>query len=220
MSVVVEFSVPADGFALAPALSADEDVRIALEAIVPTSDERFPYVWVSGEDPDRFERAARNEANVAGVTRLDRVGEDALYRIDWAPDADGLLAGLADHEAVVLEATRRRRWRFRVRFHDHDRLPGFYAFCRERDLGLSVARVAVLEERSPSGPAAALTPEQREALVLAVREGYFEVPGRADLSSIAEELGITQQATSNRIRRGVDRVLRSALRSPAGGSNP
>ena len=220
MSVVVEFSVPPDGFHFDSALDPDEEVQIALEAVVPTGDGRFPYVWVSGADPTAFERAAREDPDVAGVTRLDRFGEDALYRIDWAPDADGLLAGLADHEAVVLEATRLRRWHFRVRFHAHERLPEFYAFCRDRDLGLSVSRVAVLEQRSVSGPAAELTAEQREALELAVREGYFEVPSRGDLSAIAGELGITQQATSNRIRRGVDRVLRSVLHSPTGGPRP
>lgn len=211
MSVVVDFSVPPDDFALGSALPSGEDVDIAIEAVVPTSGDRVPYVWVSGGDLDAFERGTRDSTAVLDLTLLERLDEDALYRIEWSPDANGLLTGLADHGAAVLEATRLRRWRFRVRFHEHDLLRDFHGFCRENDVEVSVTRVAVLETPTGAGPRFDLTPEQREALLLAVRGGYFEVPRRSDLSAIADELGISRQATSKRIRRGVDRVLRGAL---------
>jgi predicted DNA binding protein len=44
-----------------------------------------------------------------------------------------------------------------------------------------------------------------------VQRGYFEIPRRVTLTDLAEELGITRQATSERIRRGVNAVLRSVL---------
>lgn len=220
MSVVVEFSLPSDDFALGSALASDADVEIALEAVVPTCGERVPLVWVNGGDLAAFERAARAAEPVSGLTRLDRVGADALYRVEWSSTTNELLAGLADHGAVVLEATRLRRWRFRVRFHDHDLLREFHSYCRGNGLDVTVTRVAVLEHSTGAGSRFDLTPEQREALLLAVRGGYFEVPRRTDLSAIADELGISQQATSNRIRRGVDRVLRAALLGHGGRHRP
>lgn len=54
-------------------------------------------------------------------------------------------------------------------------------------------------------------PEQREALILAVERGYFAVPRETKLEEIAEELGITRQAASERVRRGAETVLRKSL---------
>ena len=211
MSVVVEFSLPPDDFALGSALAPGVDVEVALEAVVPVSHARVPFVWVTGGDLDAFERAASAADSVSDLRLLERFDDGALYRFEWSPAADGVLAALAEHGAAVLEATRLRRWRFRVRFHDHDHLREFHAFCRSNDVDVSVTRVAVLRDASGAGPRFDLTPEQREALVLAVRGGYFEVPRRTDLTAIADELGISQQATSNRVRRGVDRVPRATL---------
>lgn len=211
MSVVVEFSLPADDFLLGPAMASAGNVEVTLEAVVPTRGDRVPYVWVAGDDLAAFERGARRAEGVAAVTRLDRVGNDALYRFEWTSDADVLLAGLARHEAVVLDATLLRRWRFRVRFHDHDLVRGFYEFCRGEGVDLLVTRVSVLDETPAQGGGLGLTHRQREALLLAVRRGHFEVPRRTDLSGIAAELDISKRATSTRIRRGVDSVLRATL---------
>lgn len=221
MSVVVDFSVPADDFPLGSAITSVGEVEVTLEAVVPTGGDRVPYVWVTGDDLATFERGARDAEGVAAVTRLDRVGEDALYRFEWSADADGLLAGLADHEAVVLDATLLHRWCFRVRFHHHDLLREFYESCRDEGVDLLVTRVSVLEETPPvPGATLDLTPRQREALLLAVRRGHFEVPRRTDLSDLATELGISRQATSTRIRRGVDNVLRATLLGSGGRGRP
>ena len=214
MSVVVEFSISGEDFPLGSALTAGGDAEVSIEGVVPIRGERAPYVWVSNGDLEAFERGARAAEAVLDVTRLDRLDGDALYRVEWSADADGLLAGLAQYEAVVLEATWLHRWRFRVRFHDHALLREFYVFCRDHDVDLSVTRVSVLEEKPGPGPSFDLTAQQRRALVIAVEEGHFEVPRRIDLPAIAGELGISERATSNRIRRGVDRVLRSALLGP------
>ena len=211
MSVVVEFSLPPDDFALGSALAPGADVEVALEAVVPVGGDRVPLVWVTGGDLEAFEPAARAAEPVSDLRLLERFEDDALYRLEWSPPADGVLSALAEHGAAVLEATRLRRWRFQVRFHAHDHLREFHAFCRANDVDVSVTRVAVLDDASGAGPRFDLTPEQREALLLAVRGGYFEVPRRTDLSTIADELGISRQTTSNRVRRGVDRVLQSTL---------
>ena len=88
MSVVVEFSVPADGFALAPALSAGEDVRITLESIVPTSDDRSPTCGCPGTTP----------TDSSGRPGPRRRGVDRVLRSALLPPAGGfrpVTAGVA-----------------------------------------------------------------------------------------------------------------------------
>ena len=215
MSVIVEFNTSTADFVFGSALSTVEEMRIELEAIVPTGENVVPYFWATGEGFDAFERHVREDPDIASLTQLDRVGNSGLYRAEWSRDLNGLLDGLAATEAVVLEAvTFEEGWYFRVRFPSHDLLGQFYNYTNERDIALHVERIYTLTETSGAGRAFDLTPEQREALLLAVQEGYFEVPRRTDLSAIGEALGISQQAASKRVRRAADKVLRATLLGP------
>ncbi|WP_293033621.1 helix-turn-helix domain-containing protein, partial [Natronococcus sp.] len=146
---------------------------------------------------------------------IDRIDGTALYRAVWSSDADGLLEGLADSEAVVLEAmTTEEGWYFRVRFPSNEEVERFSEYCAERSISIRVGRVHPLAEASRAGRRFELTPGQRKAIVLAVRRGYFEVPRETDLTAVADELGISQQAASERVRRGANAVLRAVLPVP------
>lgn len=215
MSVIVEFTIPTDEFVFGSALSTAEDMTIELESIVPTGNRIVPYFWATGEGFDGFERNVQSDPDIEAVAQLDRIGDTALYRTAWTGDVNGLLAGLAETEAVVLEAmTMREGWYFRVRFPNHDLLGEFYNFCTENGISVHIERVYTLAEASQAGRIFDLTPEQREAIVLAVKRGYFGVPRETDLTAIADELGISQQAASKRVRRGAESVLRGALLNP------
>ncbi|MFC7157751.1 helix-turn-helix domain-containing protein [Halomarina halobia] len=48
-----------------------------------------------------------------------------------------------------------------------------------------------------------LTEEQYEALTEAAKQGYFEVPRDIQLGKLADELSISHQALSERIRRAM-----------------
>ena len=51
-----------------------------------------------------------------------------------------------------------------------------------------------------------VTPKQAEALRMANERGWFEVPRDATLGEIADELGISTQAASDRMRRGMRNI--------------
>jgi predicted DNA binding protein len=53
---------------------------------------------------------------------------------------------------------------------------------------------------------------------MAIEDGYFSVPRETKLEEIAEVVGITQQAASERVRRGAETVLRKALTGIAPGT--
>ncbi len=53
---------------------------------------------------------------------------------------------------------------------------------------------------------AALTEPQREAIAEAYRQGYYDVPREISLEELANELDISHQALSERLRRA-NRVL-------------
>lgn len=219
MSVIVEFTVPTDEFLFGSTLTTNSAVAISLEEIVPMDSTMIPYFWATGDDLESFEKHALSDPHIDAIRQFDRIEDSALYRVDWHHDDVGLLDALVETSAVVLEAysdeTAVNRWNFRVRFPNHDLLGGFYNVCTDNEITIHIGRVYTLTEASRAGRAFELTPDQREALVLAVQKGYFKVPRETDLGEIAAELDISQQATSKRIRRGADKVLRTSLLSPA-----
>lgn len=217
MSVVVEFTVPTDQFPFGSALTTAERMRISLERIVPTSDSLIPFVWAAGEGFESFERHVREDPGVRTFAPLDRLEGHVLYRIEWE-DPGGLVEAIETHGAAVLEAEGDpERWYFRLRFADRDDVGAFYDACTDRGVELDVRGVY---EPTEEGDRDDLTPEQREAITMALRRGYFATPRETTLSDLAADLDISQQALSDRVRRATEKVVRRTLSSSAseGGS--
>lgn len=215
MSVILEFTIDAEGFELGDVLAGPPAMHLELERIVPTGHVVMPFVWATGDDHADFERSVRDHPAVEELAVLDSLGDSALYRIEWVGAPTDLLKGFAAADAVVLDARGDGRWEFRLRFPDHDALSHFHNFVIEHGIDVHIERTYTLTEPTEHGYRFGLSQEQREALVLALQRGYFETPSEASLEDIADELGITRQAISDRLRRGNERILRRALLSSA-----
>lgn len=68
--------------------------------------------------------------------------------------------------------------------------------------------LSVVGERHES---ALLTDRQREVLTAAVHEGYFSVPRKCTLSTLADRFEADESTLSGILRRGQERILRSHL---------
>lgn len=209
MAVVSVFAVDAGEFTLGQVLTADLDVEVRVEAVVPTSGQLVPFVWVDGTDVDVFDERVGACERVESVSELDRIDGRTLYRIEWDERSGRLVDALEANRATVLDARGGDRWTFRLRFPTHAALSAFHERCERDGIGLSLVRIGSLEDESLGRPG--LTAEQRQALELATERGYFSVPREVTLSELADELGISTQAASERVRRGTDAVLRSTL---------
>lgn len=215
MSVILEFSIDSEDFQLGEVLSAPPGMQLELERIVPTGDMVMPFVWATGERHATFEEQVRDHPAIKTCVAIDSVDESTLYRIEWEEETD-LIQGIAASDAVILEAHGNGEWAFRLRFPDHDRLSHFHNFVLEQDLPIHIDRTYTLTETTERGHRFNLSQEQREALLLAIQGGYFATPREIGLDELAEKLGISEQAVSNRIRRGNEKILRQVLLTSAG----
>lgn len=215
MSVFAKFTIDGEAFQLGRILSSPADVTFELERIVPTDAAVVPFLWVTGTGFEEFERSARASDAVTDLVALDEVRDGVLYRISCAKPRDCIVGAIDTANATVLEATGDGRWTFRLRFPDHAKLTEFYNYCTAESLPVEFDRIYTLTEDTPSSHRLDLSEAQREALVLAVQRGYFATPSETSLGELADELDITQQALSNRIRRGNEQILRKILLSSA-----
>lgn len=205
-AVTVEFTLPASSFPFGRATGGDPTARVQLERLIPLDGKRAPFLWVTGTDLVAFERQLRGSHIVAHAEVLARVDESRLYAIECDAGEETFLSGISEANGVVISAAGDDHWWFDVRFPDHDALSSFHQFSRDEDFPVELRRVSPSDDRlgSDVGP----TPKQREALLLAVEGGYFDVPREMTLDEIGETLGISSQAASERIRRGTRAVLR------------
>ncbi|ELZ33382.1 DNA binding domain-containing protein [Halogeometricum pallidum JCM 14848] len=216
MVVIVHVLVDADAFDLGRVTQVGPEVRVELERVVPTDGSVMPFFWASGAESEAFERSVRGSDAVEELRALARVDGRVLYQVRWTETTPSLTGAIAAHDGTILEASGGRTWSFRLRFPDHRDLAAFHEDCRARGVDLHVERIATLDAEYASEYGFDLTTKQSDALALAVESGYFEVPRRVTLSEVADELGISQQAASERIRRAADTVLRRALMSRSG----
>lgn len=211
MTVIVKFTLPSDSFPFGRATSGDPNVRVQIERVVPLREGRIPFLWATGEDFDDFERHLHNSDIVKDAEAVTRVGDSVLYRTEWYTDKEAFLNGVADANGTIMEAHGDSSWSFTVRFRSHRDLTQIHQFFQAHDFPVHIERIASLDEEAGTKYELGLTPEQRDAVTLAVENGYFAVPRETQLDEIADELGITPQAASERVRRATETVLRKAL---------
>ncbi|WP_433630326.1 helix-turn-helix domain-containing protein [Halomicrococcus sp. NG-SE-24] len=207
MSVIVEFTIEKEDLALGRALSGAGDVRIELEEIVPANNTVIPFFWVVDPDQKGLEVSVDESEHVENLARLDTLGQQSLYKVEWTGKQEDLMVGIIETEGTILEGTGNAAWHFVLRFLDHDHVGQFYNYCTDHEIRLHIERVYTLTEEELRGRMFGLTNEQREAVVLALKRGYFKIPREVQMETLADELDISQQAFSERLWRGIEKVL-------------
>lgn len=210
MTVVATVDVPLEAIALGNALDATPEADIRLDRIVPLGDSFVPYLWVRSGCVPTVTTALRETPAIESVEVVDEFEDAALVRVDWRRTVDDVFTLVNEAGGVVLEAgTEDGRWLLHIRFPTRDALGVFYRACDDRDVAIT------LRDVHGTGPPGAtpncLTDAQMEALTVALERGYFEVPRRVTLSDLAAELGVSDSAVSQRLRRGVGAVLGRVL---------
>ncbi|MFC5972044.1 helix-turn-helix domain-containing protein [Halomarina salina] len=210
MSTIARFAIPADQFALGDVLEVRRGIRVRLESMIPTGEATIPYFWVPTDDADAVDEALRASELVDDVRILDQTDTETLFRVDWSRAVDGLVDIIEQSEAVILEAQGEGDdWSFRMRFPEQEDISEFYQTCV--DAGLSPRLEEINNPRWQNDDGFGLTDAQRDALVTALDAGYFAVPRKTTLQELAEQFDISDTAFSQRLRRGLTKLLSSTM---------
>lgn len=211
MSVVAEFTVPAEGFVLGEALAAAPDVTVEFERVVTHSREWvMPFLWARGEDLPAFDAALDEDPTVVEATVTDKSDGTVIYKVIWSEDVQELVDAVFDREGTLLEAVGADGvWHLRLRFASQDQLADLESYFETAAPEFSLQRIATDEH--PAADSDTVTPGQRELLLTALRAGYFEVPRRVTTGDLANELDISDSAVSQRLRRAVGDLVRDTV---------
>ena len=160
-------------------------------------------------DDGAFESVLGEDETVVAWTRLATGPDGHLYRVRVGADR---LAVRAYRHALQLDGyladaqVDADGWRLRLLFPDRAAVSSFTRRCDADGMEPNVRAI-----QDAGGPhvdrAYDLTRIQAETLQFAVECGYFDVPRRATLETLADGLDVSKQAVSERLRRGLDSLL-------------
>lgn len=211
MATIFEFEVPTEEFALHDTLAQLPAVNIEIERVVADDPDRLtPYVWVRADDFDALEAAFDDDPTVDRLETLSEMNEERSYQMTWSGSIEQIVPLLTHHEGTITHASGSADgWRLRVLFPNHDTLSEAHDYLQEADFSLTIH--AVYEAQDDGHIQYGLTETQRNTIVTAFNAGYFEVPREESLADMSNQLGVSHQALSERLRRATSSLVESTL---------
>jgi hypothetical protein len=180
MSLVAEFTVPAEEFALYETLREVRESTVEVERVVAhEAGWIVPYFWVSGGEYAAFEPAAADDPSIENLVRLDEVEGAALYRGEWIEDVETVAYAFTQAGAALLDATGRDgRWRLQLRFDERADCSRFRTHVAADGMSVDLHRLySPTQPRSSGTPG--LTELQQETLVAALEGATTSCHGRS-----------------------------------------
>lgn len=213
MAVIVDLALPSHQFELGRILGMAGDTSVVLETMVPLGERTVPFFRVHGE-ANHFEESVRDHDAVNNVEVISTHDGEVLYALDWGISEDTFFQGLIETNANLLEARgMAETWTFELRFQSHDDLSTFQSHCTAHDIPIDVRRL-YNPTKPDAGPWFGLSSVQRMALSRAVEAGYYSIPREISTNELAAEFGVTDQAVTERLRRGIQNLVSSTLLLP------
>lgn len=211
MAIEASFVVEHSDFPLSAVFDDVSTVSVELDRVVPTTDSVVPYLWFYTDDPDAIVTEFDDDIGIEQVRVVDTMSGQLFVRIDWNLDHESILTAIVHTDVSIVSGIGTPdHWTFEIRANDQQDLTDFQTYCRDHDIPIELTQ---LHSLSPlvSGREYDLTTGQREVLELAYAHGYFDSPRNASQDDLAEELGISRQAVSARLQRGIHRLVAETL---------
>jgi len=211
MAVIANLRIPAESFELGRILELEDDATIELENMVPLGEKAVPFFSASEEAGESFDQNVENHPSVDRIVEVTSHDGERLYSMDWSVDRDVFFQGVIEFQGQLLSATGTvETWEFEIRFLTHEALSEFQEYCSNAHIPLEVGRI-YNPVRPGTGMWYGVTAVQRETLMRAVRGGYYSIPRRMSTQDLADELGISDQAVTERLRRAIETLTDNTL---------
>lgn len=151
----------------------------------------------------------------ADVT-VERGGKTRRRLVSDAANDHCICPAFADHRCVAtVERVLGDAIAVRLSVPDRETLRDVVADLRDRGADVELARLDAADagERTLELDVGDVTDAQREAIRVADRIGYYDDPREADLGDVADELGISRSAASQRLNGAASTLVLELLRA-------
>ena len=212
MGTIVDARIPTAQFALSEAFGDVPDASLeAVHVVTPRNDCLLPFLWATAPDTSELDDALEADPTTEKVVQLVQDEGRVLYRVHWCPQVRVFLSTLVERKGTLLDAQiQSHAWQLRILFPNKDAMSSFYDFCQAHGTSVDINRVHDLTSVVKHG-GTRLSKAQYEALTEALDSDYYSVPRGTTLVELSDQLGVSHQAVSERLRRGHQALLESNL---------
>lgn len=212
MTLVAEIWVSHPDIPLRGVLGSDSDQTLWLSYQTKAEpDDRFLFVRATVDDREAFERALEADDTVSEHKLVAMFPEHDVYRVGVTTDVEVVPSRSTALGAEVLEVVSHEDgWQVRMHLLTRDAFDAFRDYCRDRNVTYRVqelSNIDSVEEEYTFG----LTETQRTTLLLAYDAGYYDIPRTVSQEDLADQLGISKSAVSQRLRRATELLVEHTL---------
>ena len=223
---VAELRLPAADLALSTAFARRPDLSVRAELVATSRPDRpFSFAWVDAGDGLAAENARSDPERSSPDDTVDalldalavdptvgvrsvvvRRGDAALCDLAFCDDVALVADVVTGNDGTILTADATGgEWSLRVRYPSRASLAETVSTLERFGVATRLSQIGCQSVST----AADLTEKQRETVAIAFERGYFEIPRQVSLEDLAEELDVTHQALSERLRRAEQTLLGS-----------
>ncbi|WP_226006359.1 helix-turn-helix domain-containing protein [Natrinema salinisoli] len=207
MTSIADIEIPADGTGTGELFEAVPSLTCEMERVIASSGHGL---WLSGPSQSEIETALDETGSIGAYSQISSDEDRWLYDIQFEPDTVDPFEIVLEEGGTVLSASASNgKWLLSVRVVDRDSVSSLYDRLDDNDATPTIVRLFDLAEETHSQ--CGLTTRQYETLVAAIDHGYFEIPREVSMQELSEELGISHQALSERLRRAYRALVTSEL---------
>jgi predicted DNA binding protein len=207
MSVIAEYTIEPPSYAAV--IRDAPEMRLIVKQIAAYDPETVSVTfWAEGDDFGVFETHLEQIETIKNIKILsEQIDGQQLYQIripaaettywEWIQRGGVLLACTGTHGGLAI----------RMRFPDREAVAAYRKDCLNQEMPFNLTGLhstdSPLEENHH-----VVTSAQHEIIVRAAEQGYFEVPRKVALCDLADRFDISDQAASERLRRGLSNLIK------------
>lgn len=210
MATYVVMTLSSEEMGLTETIQRLPDAYCYVEQNAMSSTDSTIHLWFSCGDGADVAAALEADTSVSEYEHIQTDGCEHLYAVTIRQEI--LLPREIVHQyagAITKAYGDAERWTLEVRFPSRDDFSAASDAFERYDIDVTYRSIE--SAGTPDRRMNALTEAQRDVLERAIEMGYFEIPREATLQEIAEELEVSHQALSERLRRAHRSLAESNL---------
>lgn len=207
MTSIVNFEISGDGtglselFEIVPSLTCEAEATIASNGY---------HLWCSGPPKEELEAGLAEASLIEDYTLINSTGKKWLYNVEFEPEMVDVFELALEEGGTILDASAiDGSWVLDIRVQERSDASSIYDKVEANGLVPTIIRLYDTDDETHSQ--AGLTQRQYETLTAAIEHGYFEIPREVSMQELSDELNISHQALSERLRRAYQSLVTSEL---------
>lgn len=206
-----EFTLTHADIALTQATAAVPGVTVRPEQVVADGAETVLVFTVQGDELDTFEQALESSERVLELLLLSDDADGRCYRATLGGEVLAVSTILTRIGVRLLDVVGSEgEWNVRAQFRSRELFLQLRDYCGAHDIAFRLRRLS-RDDGEADWRLSGLTPEQWDTLRQAHEAGYFNVPREITQSELADRLGVSPSAVSQRLRRAMSQLIDAQL---------